>query len=453
MTRSATRTMTRTSSKYRSEASPSSGIVPNPPANPELTERSPQPALLVGIDWADSAHAYALRAPDGTVHAGEFDQKPEAIGGLLESWARLHPNARIEICVETSRGALINALLESPLVTIYPVNPNALANYRKSFAHGGGKSDPVDAKLILQFLEHYREQLRPLRRNEPETRELAALCEDRRRLVDQRVALANELKALLKTYFPAVLLLDPAKIYAEFIVRLLLKYPSLEQAQAAGRTKLRKFLFGIGAKATAEKRLDVLMNAMPLTSDAVVIRSCARRVQAICGLLNSLNNSISAYDAEIKKLVKAHADYAVVASLPGASDKTQGRIIAALGDDRSRYANAAAFQAAAGIAPITTQSGKQRYVSSRWACTKFIKQTFHEYAGLSITKCAWAKAYYELQLSKGKSTHTARRALAYKWMRIIYRLWQQRESYDDAKYVARLIATGSPVAARITTAS
>ena len=409
--------------------------------------------LLVGVDWADALHAYELRTPNGEIHTGEFAQTPEAIAELIGSWSRRYPEARIEICLEASRGALINALLQFPQVSIYPVNPAAIASYRKTFAHGGGKSDPVDAHLILQYLENYREQLRPLRHDEPETRELAALCEDRRRLVDQRVALANELKSLLKTYFPAILLLNPAKIYAEFIVRLLLKYPSLEEVQAAGRSKLRRFLFGVGAKAKAEQRLEVLMNATPLTSDEVVIRSCARRVQAICGLLDSLNSSISRYDSEIKRLVKEHADYVVVAALPGASDKTQGRIIAALGDDRSRYASAAAFQAAAGIAPLTKQSGKQRHVYSRWACSKFVRQTFHEYAGLSITRCAWAKAYYELQLSKGKSTHTAKRALAYKWMRIIYRLWQDREAYDDARYVERLKATGSPLADLLGTAA
>jgi len=135
----------------------------------------------------------------------------------------------------------------------------------------------------------------------------------------------------------------------------------------------------------------------------------------------------------------------VVASLPGASYKTQARIIAALGDDRSRYEDASALQAAAGIAPLTTQSGKQRFVSSRWACSKFIKQTFHEYAALSINRCRWANAYYQLQLSKGKSAQMARRALAFKWMRIIYRCWQNREAYDDARYVERLRITNSPL--------
>ena len=434
---------------------------PRKTAAPNRSDRSPPgqadpaltPALLVGIDWADCEHAYELQASDGSRHSGTVAQNQGAIAQLIDSWMQRYPGARIEVCLEASRGALVNVLVAFPQVTIYPVNPNALANYRKAFAHGGGKNDPVDAKLILQYLVHYRLQLRPLRTDEPLTRELAALCEDRRRLVDQRVALANELKSLLKQYFPAILLLAPAKIYAEFIVRLLLKYPSLEQAQAAGRSKLRRLLFGVGAKAKAEQRLEILMNAHPLTCDEVLLRTYGRRVQAVCGQLDTLNRSIAAYDAEIKRLVRTHADYAIVASLPGASDKTQGRLIAALGDERSRYTNAAALQAAAGIAPLTTQSGKHRHVSSRWACSKFMKQTFHEYAGLSTSKCRWAKEFYELQLSKGKSPQMAKRALAYKWMRIIYRLWQQREPYDDSRYVERLRATGSPLAARLKAAA
>jgi hypothetical protein len=129
--------------------------------------------------------------------------------------------------LETSRGALINSLLQYPLVTVYPVNPDALANYRKTFNHGGGKSDPVDARLILQYLQHYRTQPRPLQIDQPLTRELASLC----------------------------------------IVTLLLKFTTLKETRIAGRTKLRNFFFGIGTKASAEARIEILMNAKPLTTD------------------------------------------------------------------------------------------------------------------------------------------------------------------------------------------
>ncbi len=428
------------------QPSPTPTAVGLPNSDQSVNDQQKQSSILIGIDWANQTHAFHLIDANGIMANGNLDQSPEAIEAWLLGLQAKYPNERLDICLETSRGALINALLQYPLVTVYPVNPDALANYRKAFNHGGGKSDPVDARLILQYLQHYRQQLRPLQIDQPLTRELASLCIDRRRLVQQRVKLSNELKSLLKVYFPAILLLKPAKMYAVFIVALLLKFATLKEAQTAGRTKLRNFLFGIGIKAKAEARLEILMNAKPLTTDDVTLRTSARRARAICGQLQSLNQSIKAYDKEIESLVKTHAGYQIVASLPAGSSNTRARLIVALGDDRGRYGDAKALQCASGIAPLTTQSGKQRYVSSRWACSKFIRQTFHEYAGLSIGKCRWAKLFYENQMKKGKSSSTAKRALAYKWIRIIYRLWQTGDAYDDAKYEARLIACGSPLA-------
>jgi len=385
---------------------------PNPEANGG--EQFDRQTILVGIDWADKLHAFHATGPDGSQWAGNFKQSPQAVLAWLVDLQAHFPNTNaVEICLETSRGAIINALLQYPNIIIRPVNPQALANYRKAFHHGGGKSDPVDAQLILQYLQHYRAKLLPLRRDQPLTRELGTLCEDRRRLVQQRVRLANELISLLKLYFMVILELKPANIYANFIVKLLKRYPTLELIQAAGPTKLRKLLCGIGSKET-------------------------------------LNQSIKDYDTEIKRLVRTHADYPIFASLPGTADNTQARMIAVLGDDRSRFSSANALQCAAGIAPVTTQSGKSRYVLSRWACSKFMKQTFHEFAGLSLVKCSWAKAYYEGLLRKGKTPQMARRSLAYKWIRIIYRCWQNHETYDDARYTARLLASGSPLAQQLT---
>lgn len=148
--------------RKKQSAAVTSPIAPNP------TE-----TIRVGIDWADGEHAYVMMDPQGVLHRGSFQQSPEGIATLLAGWQRAFPEATVDICLETSRGPLINGLLESPLVRIYPVNPNALANYRKAFAHGGGRNDPVDANLILQFLLHYRDQLRPLKLNSPLTRNSA----------------------------------------------------------------------------------------------------------------------------------------------------------------------------------------------------------------------------------------------------------------------------------------
>lgn len=403
----------------------------------------------IGIDWADAKHDFHLIAPDGESHSGDFKQDPKAISQQIDSWRELCPGATFVVAIEATKGAIIVALLEYHDVEIYPVNPTAMAGYRKAFAHGGGKNDTVDARLLAQYISHYRDQLRPLTRNSELTRQIATFSEDRRRLVDQRADLANELTALLKSYFPAALALKPARSYSEFFLKFLVKYPTLEQAQKTGKTRLRNFFHGIGVRGKADSYVQTLFDAIALTTDLATIKTTSMRAAAVIEQLQTLTKHIKKYDRQLKLLIPQHDLFEMVASLPGAGINTQARMIGALGDDKERYANAESLQTATGIAPITTQSGKQKFVNARWACSKFMKQTFHEFAGLSIHESRWAQAFYKQHKARNSraknAAQLAKRALAYKWQRIIYRLWQTGEAYDEERYIARLKATNSPL--------
>jgi hypothetical protein len=262
----------------------------NPP--PPQTDPSLSDTVCVGIDWADQLHAFHVAGPDGRPVAGSDRQDPAQIREVIDICRQKYPGCRFAVAVEQSQGPLINALLAYEDVLIYPVNPAAMASYRKAFAHGGGKNDPVDAKLLCQYLQHYRDQFRPLRSDKPLTIELRSLARDRRRLVDERVAHINELKAVLKLYFPVVLELGAAKLYADFLIRFLMKYACLKSAQNAGPTKLRKFFFRVGAARNAQRRIDLILNAVPLTEDEVTIRCCARRMTAIVHVISTLNAQI-----------------------------------------------------------------------------------------------------------------------------------------------------------------
>jgi hypothetical protein len=155
------------------------------------TPPTTQSVVCIGIDWADQLHAYHLTDLNGKPVAGTVQQEPGRIRELFEIWRQQFPDATFCVAIEQSKGPLINILLEFSDVQIYPINPAGLANYRKAFAHGGGKNDPSDAMLLCQYLENYRDQLRPLRIDDPLTKELTSLAEDRRRLVDQRAALMS----------------------------------------------------------------------------------------------------------------------------------------------------------------------------------------------------------------------------------------------------------------------
>ena len=96
-----------------------------------------------------------------------------------------------------------------------------------------------------------------------------------------------------------------------------------------------------------------------------------------------------------------------------------------------------------GIAPITVKSGKSKQVYCRVACPKFDRQTFHEFARLSLPKCQWARNYVEYYTGKGKKYHVIIRSLAFKWIRILFRCWQTRTPYDEATYMEALKKRGS----------
>jgi Transposase IS116/IS110/IS902 family len=113
-----------------------------------------------------------------------------------------------------------------------------------------------------------------------------------------------------------------------------------------------------------------------------------------------------------------HPDFFIFESLPGAGAVMAPRLLAAFGSQRDRYGRADEVQTYSGVAPVTERSGKRKWVHFRWACPKFLRQSFHEWAGHSISQSAWARGHYQQQRDRGKDHHAAVRALAFKWIRV-----------------------------------
>ncbi len=105
----------------------------------------------------------------------------------------------------------------------------------------------------------------------------------------------------------------------------------------------------------------------------------------------------------------------------------------------------AELQQYAGVAPVTQRSGKKCWVHWRWQCPTFLRQTFVEWAAQTINKSFWAGAYYRQQRAKGCTYQAAVRALAFKWIRILYRCWQTRTPYNESTYLKALERRGSPL--------
>ena len=91
-----------------------------------------------------------------------------------------------------------------------------------------------------------------------------------------------------------------------------------------------------------------------------------------------------------------------------------------------------------GVAPVTERSGKnQCWVHVRWSCPKFLRQSRHEFANSSIKFSTWAASAYE-QFRQTMDHHQAIRKLAFKWQRIVWRMWQERRPYNEEQYLTSL---------------
>ncbi len=165
--------------------------------------------------------------------------------------------------------------------------------------------------------------------------------------------------------------------------------------------------------------------------------------------LRGFDLSIRRFDALTAQGLEDHQDAAIFTTLPGAGPNLAARLAAFFGTDRTTYPDPASVQNHSGVAPVTKQSGKMHFVHRRYACCKFWRQTFVEWAGQSVMKSRWAKAYYLQQKEKGQRHHTILRGLAYKWIRIVHRCWQTAQPYDEDRYLAVLAKRKSPLIAII----
>ncbi len=191
----------------------------------------------------------------------------------------------------------------------------------------------------------------------------------------------------------------------------------------------------------------VTINITAAIRDRAVIQAKSTVVKVIVRLLQTLVEGIQDLDRQIEEAVAAHLDFFIFDSLPGAGPVMVPRLLAAFGSQHERFGSAREVQSFSGIAPVTERSGKMKWVHSRWACPKFLRQSFHEWAGHSIAQSAWARAYYQQQRKRGKGHHAAVRALVFKWIRVLFRCWKDGIAYDESKYLAALAQRGSPLSA------
>lgn len=401
--------------------------------------------LWAGIDWADQKHCVVTCRPDGSDFQQHWvDQKAQKLDEFFLELQKQHPTGPIGVVLEQSRGALLYALLKYPFLRLYPVNPRCLSDFRRAMTASGAKGDPSDADLLCELGCKHGERLRALELEDEATRQLVLLNEHRRGIVDEQTGLGNQLGSALKCYYPLILELFADHLVAPIALDFLERWPNLATAQKAKPGVLRAFFHKHNGRSEEkiEERIRAIAEAQPLTNDAAVIACMQLLVQTLITRLRAVQASIAEYDERIKVVFASHTKAQVFASFPGAGPVLAPRLAAAFGTSEANFPDPYAMLCWSGVAPVQIQSGKSKVVNCRWARPRFLHQTFVEYARISVRFCSWAREFYQSRTEKGWGQFRIYRALAFKWIRILWRCWKDNVRYDEAKYLAGLQKRG-----------
>lgn len=393
----------------------------------------------MGVDWAekedviyveDDAGREVLRrrvphTVEGRQAWGRWLDEQRAAG--LEVWA----------AIERPEGRVVDFLLDHGVV-VYPINPKVTAALRTRFRMSGARSDPFDARVLASFLRTDHGHLTPLRPSSEAAEELKGLTRDYARQVRHQTRLLNQLTATLTAYYPRALEVcgDLKTAWARAFLE---EYPT---PAALGQLTKREWVRWAGAHRLGRDRAHevwAVIEPAQLPMPAHVVRVKARLVAALLEQLSVTLRAVERYAEAVEDFFGGMPGSSWAASLPGGrSGTTVPSLYAELGDARGRWESFRHLQGCSGTVPVTESSGQARVVKFRTACNQHLRQVMQQFAFQSLTKSEWARAYYDRCRQRGQRHQHAVRALAAKWLKIIFVLWSRQVRYDEQHHLAMM---------------
>ena len=376
-----------------------------------------------GLDWGKNQHQLAVVDRAGQcVLELSFEDTAAGWAALRE---KLSAFPQLGVAIETCCGPAVERLLDAGL-DVYPLNPKAAQRYRDRQAPSGGKSDRLDALSFADALRTDGHAWRRLVPQDPATQELRLLCRDEIGLIEQRTALVNGLQEALHEYYPTALqAFDDWTAPAAWA--LVVAFPTPADLSRAGKRPWEKFLHThkLYRPQTVGRRLQLFAHATEFGSPSLAVtRAKSFLAVALAKQLRLLEHQLTEYRQRIAQLFRDHPDHDVFGSLPGAGEKLAPRLLAELGSNRAEFDTPQALQCYAGTAPVSFQSGKVHRVHVRRGCNHWLRATVHLWADQSRHWCAWAQAYYQQKKAQGLAHAAALRCLGQRWLKILWRMWQ-----------------------------
>ncbi|MFE4999376.1 IS110 family transposase [Streptomyces mirabilis] len=395
--------------------------------------------ICCGIDWAERHHDVALVDDTGQLLAKRrISDDAAGYRILLEMLAEYGDteNEPIPVAIETGRGLLV-AVLRAGKRKVFAINPLAAARYRDRHGVSRKKSDPGDALVLANILRTDMAMHRPLPADTDLARAIAVLARAQQDATWSRQQMANQLRSLLREYYPAAL--DAFASWQNGLCRpeareLLKLAPTPTRAARLTRTQLRSALTRAGRSRGIEAEVERLRDVFrgdyahqpPLIEDAF-----GRQMLALVGQLEATCRAADDLAGAVEETFPQHPDAEVILSFPGLGVQLGARVLAEIGDDRHRFTDARGLKAYAGSAPVTRASGKKHYVGRRMVKNDRLNHAGYLWAFASITASQGAGAHYRRRRDHGDWHAQAQRHLFNRMIGQLYHCLKTGELFDE----------------------
>jgi transposase len=394
--------------------------------------------VYCGIDWAEDHHDIALVDQDGRLLARRrISDDAAGLAALLALLTEYGdtPEDPVPVAIETPRGLLV-ACLRATGRQVYPINPMSVARYRDRHSVAGKKSDHGDSFVLANVLRTDMHAHRPLPADSELAQAIAVLARAQQDAVWDRTTAHNKLRSQLREYFPGFLAAFPARagILRPEARTVLAAAPTPAAAAKLTLTQLRALLRkagrsrGIDTEATRLRDAFLVpqMRQLPLVEQAM-----GRQALALLGQLDAACAAASDLERAVTESFNLHPDAGIITSFPGLGALTGARVLAEIGDDRSRFQDAKGLKAYAGAAPITRASGKTRSVTHRKVKNNRLNAAGYLWAFSALTASPGARAHYDRRRDDGDRHAAAQRNLFGRLLGCLWHCLTTRQDYDE----------------------
>ena len=391
--------------------------------------------IYVGIDWSERHHDVCV-----VDEAGQMLGKvkvPDTVEGLTQIHELVGAHAEdpsgVVVGIELDRGLVVAALVGAGY-RVHHVNPLAVSRYRDRIGPARAKSDAGDAALLAGAVRTDLALHREIGTDSPEQTAIRALARVHQGLVWTRQREANQLRNLLRDYYPAAIGAFAGRLGSAEMVQVLAVAPTPAQGRSLSRAKIASALRRAGRTRRVEERaaeIQAALRAPQLEASPQLTSALGHTTKALCGVIAELLRQTAAIEAELSSRFESHPDAEILTSLPGLGRVLGARVLAEFGDDPTRFADAKGRRAYAGTAPITKASGTRLVVLARVARNRRLADACYQWAFSSLVNSLGARALYDRQRAAGKTHHQALRAVANRFVGILHGCLTHRTLYDE----------------------